>query len=132
MLYPVYIHIGDEQHAHGVVFPDFPGCFSAADEWEQLPSMIQEAVETHFEGEDTIPPPTPLEQLIDHPDYSGGTWMLVDIDLNRVNTKAIRLNISLPEHLVHQIDDYAKAHHMSRSAFIAAAARQQMQQSTAA
>ncbi len=33
MLYPAYIHIGDDQHAHGVTIPDFPGCFSAADEW---------------------------------------------------------------------------------------------------
>ena len=30
MLYPVYVHIGDADHAHGVTFPDFPGCFSAA------------------------------------------------------------------------------------------------------
>ena len=35
MLYPVYVHPGDESHAHGVTFPDFPGCFSAADEWCQ-------------------------------------------------------------------------------------------------
>ena len=50
MLYPAYIHIGDEQHAYGVTFPDFPGCFSAADEWEDLPRMIQEAAEVYFEG----------------------------------------------------------------------------------
>ncbi len=31
MLYPAYVHIGDDQHAHGVTFPDFPGCCSAAD-----------------------------------------------------------------------------------------------------
>lgn len=43
MLYPVYIHVGDETHAHGVIFPDFPGCFAAADTWEELPAMIQEA-----------------------------------------------------------------------------------------
>jgi len=32
MLYPVYVHLGDETHAHGVTIPDFPGCFSAADD----------------------------------------------------------------------------------------------------
>ncbi len=31
MLYPVYVHQGDAEHAHGVTLPDFPGCFSAAD-----------------------------------------------------------------------------------------------------
>nr|WP_295580638.1 type II toxin-antitoxin system HicB family antitoxin [uncultured Lamprocystis sp.] len=30
MLYPVYVHPGDADHAHGVTIPDFPGCFSAA------------------------------------------------------------------------------------------------------
>ena len=45
MLYPVYVHPGDEAHAHGITIPDFPGCFSAADSWEELPSMIQEAAE---------------------------------------------------------------------------------------
>ena len=32
MLYPVYVHVGDDQYAHSVTIPDFPGCFSAADE----------------------------------------------------------------------------------------------------
>jgi predicted RNase H-like HicB family nuclease len=50
MLYPVYVHVGDADHAHGVTFPDFPGCFSAADDWSDLPAAVQEAVEAHFSG----------------------------------------------------------------------------------
>ena len=85
MLYPVYVHPGDERHAHGVTFPDFPGCFSAADEWADLPRLIQEAVEVHFEGEaGAVPPPTPLEVLARDPAYAGGIWLLVDIDLERI------------------------------------------------
>jgi len=65
MLYPVYIYPGDERTAHGVAFPDFPGCFSAADEWNDLPRLIQEAVEVHFEGEEMdVPPPSSLEKLV--------------------------------------------------------------------
>lgn len=52
MLYPVYIHMGDAKHAHGVTVPDFPGCFSAADNWDQLPANIQEAIKVYCEGED--------------------------------------------------------------------------------
>lgn len=129
MLYPLYIHPGDERTAHGVVFPDFPGCFSAADEWDDLPRMIQEAVEVHFEGEETeIPAPTPLEKLIADPEYVGGVWLLVDIDLARVRNKpkSVRLNISLPSDLVARIDDYARAHGASRSGFLAEAARSAM------
>ncbi len=129
MLYPVYIHPGDEHTAHGVVFPDFPGCFSAADEWDALPRLIQEAVEVHFDGEETeIPAPTPLDRLTANPEYTAGVWLLADIDLSRVRNKpkSVRLNISLPSDLVTRIDDYARSHGASRSGFLAEAARAAM------
>ena len=123
MLYPVYVHLGDENHAHGVTFPDFPGCFSAADDWADLPRLIQEAVEVYFDGEtDDVPPPTPLEVLARDPAYTGGTWLLADIDLERINPRRVRLNVSLPASLVARIDRYAAAHHLSRSGFLAQAA----------
>lgn len=127
MLYPVYVHVGNAQEAHGITFPDFPGCFSAADEWGNLPAAIQEAVEAHFYGEpDAVPAPTPLEQLVNNPDYQGGVWLLADIDLSRIETRPVRLNISLPAQLVQQIDAWANAHHMTRSGFLAKAAQQAM------
>lgn len=96
MLYPVYVHIGDETHAHGVTIPDFPGCFSAADEWSGLLANVQEAIELYCDGEDmAIPKPTPLEQLIRCKDYEGGLWMLLDIDVARISGKARRINITL-------------------------------------
>ena len=57
---------------------------------------------------------------------SRGYWMMVDIDLSKVSTKAVRLNISLPENLVHRIDEAAQARRMSRSAFLAMAAEHEM------
>ena len=129
MLYPVYVHPGDEDHAHGVTFPDFPGCFSAADDWADLPRMIQEAIEVYFEGETgDIPPPTPLEKLASDPAYTGGTWLLADLDLERINPRRIRLNVSLPAALVARIDRYAAAHHLSRSGFLAQAAERRLQE----
>lgn len=127
MIYPVYVHLGDENHAHGVTFPDFPGCFSAADDWADLPRLIQEAVEVYFEGEtDDVPPPTPLEVLARDPAYTGGTWLLADIDLERINPRRVRLNVSLPASLVARIDRYAATHHLSRSGFLAQAAEQHL------
>jgi len=80
MLYPVYVHLGDASHAHGVTFPDFPGCFAAADGWDDLPGAIQEAVQAHFYGEpDAVPPPTPLDQLAGDARFQGGVWLLVDL-----------------------------------------------------
>ena len=127
MIYPVYVHLGDAEHAHGVTIPDFPGCFSAADDWQDLPAKIQEAIEVYCEGEALeIPAPTPLETLTGRAEYQGGVWLLVDVDLVRVRPKAVRLNISLPEPLVARIDSYAKAHRLSRSGFLAQAADRAM------
>ena len=127
MLYPVYVHPGDADHAHGVTFPDFPGCCSAADDWSDLPAAVQEAVEAHFSGEaDAVPPPTPLELLVGQAEYAGGVWMLVDLDLSRIDTRPVRLNVSLPSNLVQQIDAWAQAHQMTRSGFLASAAMQAM------
>lgn len=127
MLYPVYVHMGDAETAHGVIFPDFPGCFSAADEWSDLPAAIQEAVQAHFYGEpDAVPAPTPLDRLANDPQYQGGVWLLADIDLTRIETRPVRLNVSLPAHLVKQIDAWAGEHHMTRSGFLAQAAERAM------
>ncbi|MDD2500376.1 MAG: type II toxin-antitoxin system HicB family antitoxin [Geobacter sp.] len=123
MLYPIYIHTGDEQHAHGVTIPDFPGCFSAADSWEDIPRFVQESVELYCDGEDMeLPAPTALEVLARDSEYSGGVWMLVDVDLSRLMTKAKRVNVTIPENLLVRIDRYAEAHHMTRSGLFAQAA----------
>lgn len=85
MLYPVYVHRGDEGHAHGVTIPDFPGCFSAADDWADIPTMVQEALEVYFDGESMdSPPPRSLEELSRLEEFQGGFWMLVDIDTTRI------------------------------------------------
>jgi predicted RNase H-like HicB family nuclease len=128
MLYSVYVHVGDDHHSHGVTIPDFPGCFSAADDWDLLPVKVQEAIELYCEGEDMdIPLPTSLEKLMSSPEYEGGAWLLVDVDVSRLSTKPVRINISLPENLVQSIDDYAKTHHLTRSGFLARAALAEIQ-----
>ena len=129
----IEFYAGDESHAHGVTFPDFPGCFSAADDWADLPRLIQEAVEVYFEGEFegeavAVPPPTPLEVLARDPAYAGGIWLLVDIDLERINPRRVRVNVSLPAPLVARIDRYAAAHHLSRSGFLAQAAEHRLRE----
>ena len=127
MLYPVYVHTGDDKHAHGVTFPDFAGCFAAADDWAGLPVAIQEAVQAHFYGEpEAVPTPTALGVLAADPQYCGGVWLLAEVDLARIDTKPVRLNVSLPSNLVQQIDVWASSHHMTRSGFLAKAAQAAM------
>lgn len=108
MLYPVYVH-KNEDTAYGLTFPDFEGCFSAADEMQDIQRMAQEAVECHFEGEDIpLPAPSSPEQWLGDERFEGGFWLLVDIDTTKVNTKSVRINISMPEALVKRIDAVAK------------------------
>jgi predicted RNase H-like HicB family nuclease len=125
MLYPIYVQIGDKTHAHGIEFPDFPGCFSAADDWQDINRMAQEAVECHWFGEGIpLPAPTALEKLAANPDYAGGAWMLVDLNVSRIDPAPQRVNISLPGNLLARIDEYAQTHHMTRSGFLAKAAQE--------
>lgn len=122
MLYPIYVHKGDEIHAHGLTIPDFSGCFSSADNWDDIPIQVQEAVQLYCEGEDIlIPSPSSLDDLVKSSDFKDGIWIMLDINLSKLNTKAVRLNISLPANVVTRMDNYARSHHMTRSALIAKA-----------
>ena len=125
MLYPLYVW-KDVESAYGATFPDLPGVNTAVDELQDLNKAAQEAVETMYEGEGNIPAPSAIEKWTIDAAFTGGFWMLVDIDLSKVNTKPVRLNISLPESLLRDIDLYAKSRHLTRSGFLAQAAMQAM------
>jgi predicted RNase H-like HicB family nuclease len=85
MIYAAYIH-KDKHSAWGATLPDFPGCFAAADALDDLPAAVQEAVEVYLEGNAVhVPEPTMLDELPHGKAYTGGQWLLVDIDLARVN-----------------------------------------------
>lgn len=60
--YIVIVH-KDENSAYGMTFPDAPGCFSAADEIDDLFAMASEALELWGEGmrEDGLPIPEPRD-----------------------------------------------------------------------
>lgn len=116
-LYPVYIH-KDAHSSYGMTFPDFPGCFSAADDLTAVPRMAQEAIEVHFAGENfPIPSPSAPENWLHDERFQAGYWMLIPIDLSRICSQPIKLDIVLPEYLVQQIDTYVKSHYQSRSDF---------------
>jgi len=126
MLYPLYVH-HEPGRAWGGMFPDLPGCFTAADTLHALPAAAQEAVCAHYGFDDEpLPAPSAPEQWFQHPDYQGGVWMLVEIDPARVRPRAVRLNISLPETLVQVIDREARLRGQSRSAFLASVASKEI------
>ena len=119
MIYPAYVHLGDKTHAHGITLPDFEGCFSAADDYADIPAKVQEAIELHFdEGELELPEPSDISALESTNEYTGGIWMLIDIDVSKLDNKPMRLNVSLPSYIVKKMDAYASENRLTRSALI--------------
>lgn len=125
MNYPVVIH-KDADSDYGVTIPDLPGCFSAGNTIDEALAMAREAIELHLEGliEDGSPVPKPgsIEAHQRNPDYAGGIWAMVSVDEANLRIKVKRINITLPEQVLDAVDRAAKAHHETRSGFLARAA----------
>lgn len=131
MLYPVVIH-KDPDSCYGVTIPDIPGCFTAGDSLDEATSNVQEAVECHLHGSDTIPEPSDIEKHMNDPLYKDGIWVMVDVDMAFLSKKHVRVNITVPENILHQIDEAAKKKHMSRSSFLVFAAQNTIKSDSAA
>ena len=122
----------DNGVSYGVTVPDLPGCFSAGDTLDEAIEMAREAIDLHceglFEGGLDIPTPRPLSEYLVNPDLADAIWAIVEVDVTKYLSKPIRINISLPEGLIRDIDEYARAHHMTRSGFLAKAAQEAMKE----
>jgi len=129
MRYPVLIH-KEAGSDYGVTVPDLPGCFSAGESIDDALAQVVEAIECHVEGMlidgEPIPQPTSIEAHADNPDYANGVWAVVDVDLSKLSGKSKRINITIPEGLVTNMDRYAARQGLTRSALIAEAAMSYM------
>ncbi len=124
MRFPIVIH-KDTDSDYGVTVPDLPGCFSIGENTDEALSMAKEAIETHIEGMlidgEPIPSPKSIEFYIDNPDYTGGVWAIVEVDISKLSGKTRRVNVTLPERLLNMMDNYATEQGESRSSLIARA-----------
>jgi len=125
MRYPIVVH-KDRKSDYGATVPDLPGCFSAGSTMDEALAMAREAIELHLEGlieeELPIPAPTSIERHRRNADYAGGIWAVVDIDPANLRTRAKRVNVTLPEHLLDSIDRFAARHGETRSGLLVKAA----------
>ncbi|ANF56112.1 type II toxin-antitoxin system HicB family antitoxin [Halotalea alkalilenta] len=124
MLFPIAIERGDDTHAYGVAVPDMPGCFSAGDTLEEALANVHEAIEGYLEVQTEYGEPLPQAHSIEHhlgnPDYEGWIWAVVDVDLTPYLGKSHKINVTLPDLLVKQIDDFVASNpsDKSRSGFL--------------
>jgi predicted RNase H-like HicB family nuclease len=110
----------------GVDFPDFPGCVTAAATMQDARRGAVEALALHVAGmvEDgeVIPAPSTLDEIMADPANRDAVAVLIDAPMQAV--RAVRLNITLPENVLRDIDRATT----NRSRFLAEAAVEKLQQ----
>ena len=115
----------DPDSDFGVDFPDFQGCITAASTIDEAFTLAHEALAFHIAGmiEDgeAIPEPSSLDGIMADPENAGAVPFLVNVPIGR--SRVMRVNITLPEELVQEIDRVSK----NRSRFLAEAARKALQ-----
>ena len=115
----------DSASGFGASFPDLPGCISVADSLEDLRPMIEEALGFHIEGmvEDgeAVPEPSALDDILKAEGYADVVAVMV-VKAPETEGATVRVNITLPEKTLAQIDRKAAAKGMSRSRFLVQAA----------
>ena len=123
-----YALIQEEAGVAGISFPDFPGVVTTGRTAEEAIRRGSEALSSRVrgmaEGGGAIPMLRSIAELRADPEFVSGAAdavvALVPFDLP---ARAVRINVSMDEHLLRAIDRAAAASGQSRSAFIADAAR---------
>ena len=131
MRYVSFIHRDDT--GYGVSFPDFPGCVSVGDSVDDAVRHGGEALAFHVEGlvddREPIPPPRSIDAIKADPELTdwrhGADIVLIPLLLDRGSSR--RVNISIDRGLLEAIDDEARQRRMTRSAFLATAARREIE-----
>ncbi len=118
----------DADSDYGVSFPDLPGCVTAGRTIEDARASATEALALHIEGmiEDgeAIPAPSDLTTIMSDRENKDGVAVLVEGPERTVKT--VRVNITLPEDVLGEIDSYAERHGYTRSGLVVQAAKKLM------
>ena len=123
----------DADSAFGVWFPDVEGCFSAGDTLDEAAANAGAALRQHAEalesaGKD-VPAARDAETVLRDKDVKAAVKagaLLFAVPLLADAGRTVRINVSLDKALVDQIDEAAQARGLTRSAFIAQAAREKI------
>ncbi len=121
----------------GATFPDLPGCTSGGRTMAELFEMCIEAVglwaeEARVAG-DALPTPRTIDVLLEDPQVKAtieavGPVSFIQVPVLLDAGRAVRTNISLDAGLLEGIDAAAKRRGVTRSAFLASAAREKIGQ----
>lgn len=118
----------DGDSAFGVHFPDVPGCFSAADQLDDLLANASEALALHLEGA-ALPQARTLEAVREDADVArdlkDGAFLLA-VPVIRLSGRTAKANITMDAGLLAAVDATARERGLTRSAFLADLARREI------
>ena len=116
----------DPGSAYGIQFPEVPGCFSAADTFEEVVPNAIEALSLFFEDSELVPA-RGLEAVREQAAGNiaqGAVLMMIPYVQDR--KRVVRVNLSLEKGFVDTMDEAARMRGMTRSAFVEKAARREI------
>lgn len=123
----------DADSAFGVWFPDVEGCFSAGETVEEAVANAAAALRQHIEAVESAGRRAPVARSIDDVLLDEDVATSIDkgavlfaVPLLADAGRTVRINISLDKALVDQIDTAAATRGLTRSAFLAQAAREKI------
>lgn len=124
MKYPIAIEPGNDATAWGVVVPDLPGCFSAADTGideaiENAKEAITLWIENAIAHKEAVPKPSRITDLQKSGEYDGWIWAIAEVDPALMDDTIERVNITLPRRILALLDQRAKSAGETRSGYIA-------------
>lgn len=125
--YTAIVH-QDGDSAFGLTFPDLPGAFAAADDWNGIPAAANEALDLWFEDQPDVEPASldAIRKRADVAEAMAAGAVLLPVPYIPADTALQRVNVSMERGLLRAIDETAKARGMTRSSFLASAARREM------
>jgi len=125
MKYPIAITPLTDGVKYKVLVPDLPGCqtesISIDSALEEINQTIKEHLTILTEYSEAIPNATAI--ATHQKNYPNVIWAVVDIDITPYLGKSHKINVTLPELLIKQIDDKVNKSefYKTRSGFIAQA-----------
>lgn len=115
---------------YGVSFPDFPGCVTAGRTLEEAKAMAQEVLEGHItlmrEEMLPIPAPSSLDEVVAamQNKYRKTIHAYFFVNVKAPAKKVTRFNATMEEALLNEVDSTARSLGLTRSGFLAQAARE--------
>lgn len=119
----------DTDSAYGIQFPDLPSVFSASDDANDIVKNAIEALQLYAEDE-TLPNASSHADIVARDDVraelNAGAY-LISVPYIEDDAAVVRVNVTFERGVLKAIDDVAKGRGLTRSSFLAQAARHEIE-----